>query len=215
MKKLFLLLILFCFSFSFINCSKKNDTSGNDSKQTSENKTETKKEIVNTISSPYHIKYETKSDNESGNMKMWVKGKKFKINIDAVVNGKKNTADMYVPDKKAYMITDEAGEKMNMVMDVDEELENTINYEIASISERIKDFQKTGNEDVLGYKCDVYQSKFGDKFSIYKDNYVLKITDKNNKTTTATVFEPELKLEDNMFNPPEGLKWMTMEEMMK
>lgn len=215
MKKYFLFLIVFCALFSITSCKKKSGSSETDSKQTSENKSETKKETTNTNSTPYHIKYETKSNNESGNMKMWVKGKKFKINIDAEVNGKKNTANMYVPDKKAYMITDDAGEKMNMVMDVDEELENTINYEIASISERIKDFQKVGNEDVLGYKCDVYQSKFGDKFSIYKDNYVLKITDKNNKTTTATVFEPDVKLEDNMFNPPEGLKWMTMEEMMK
>ena len=51
--------------------------------------------------------------------------------------------------------------------------------------------------------------------NISRDFGLFHLTDKNNKTTTATVFEPELKLEDNMFNPPEGLKWMTMEEMMK
>ena len=215
MKKFFSLLIVFCFSFSFINCSKKNETPGIENKQTAENIPEPKKESSNSISLPYHIKYESKATNETGNMEMWVKDKKFKINIDAVINGVKNTANMYVPDKKAYMITDEGGEKMNMVMDIDEELENTINYEVASINERIKDFQKTGNEEVLGYKCDIYQSKFGDKFSIFDDNYVLKIVDKNGKTTTATEFEPDVKLEDNVFNPPEGLKWMTMEEMMK
>jgi len=88
-----------------------------------------------------------------------------------------------------------------------------MNFEITNVFDKLKNWQKVGSEDVLGYKCDIFLTKMGDKLSIYKDNYVLKIVDKNNMTYNAVVYEPEIKLADDFFQPPKNLEYMRMEDM--
>ena len=213
MKKSGLLILIFAFSFSFYSCTKKGEMVEKESKQTSENKPGAEKNINSSVTSPFHVKYESKQENEFTIMELWSKGNNFKMEVNTKRGENKDISIMYSLDKIAYTITDIAGEKMNMKAEISPELENTMNFEITNVFDKLKNWQKVGSEDVLGYKCDIYLTKMGDKISIYKDNYVLKIVDKNNMTYNAVVYEPEIKLADDFFQPPKNLEYMRMEDM--
>lgn len=209
MKNIIISIIIISFSIGFFSCSKKNETTKN------EQKTEEKKETAPAVTNPFHIKYESKKENEKNTMELWVKGKNFKMEIISIKGDNKDVSIMYYKDKVAYMMTDIGGEKMNMKADISKELEKTLNFEITSVKDNIKDYQKIGEEELLGNKCTVYMTKEGDKFSIYKENYVLKVVDKNNVMFTATVFEPDVKLDDELISPPKDIVFENMEDMMK
>ncbi len=214
MKKLLLFLLVFSVTLLMSGCSKK-ESASNDSKDKTEKKSEDKKDITFSENSTYHVKYDAKGDKVNGTMEMWIKGKNVKMDMNMDEKGKKVNSDMYFVDKIAYIVTDMEGKKMGMKMDISKEMEkgDDPTKDIVNIKEKLKDYQKLGTDEVLGYKCDVYQTKEGTKLSIYKEYFALKIVDKNNNTYVATAFEPDIKTADDFFTPPKDVEFMDMGNM--
>jgi|WetSurMetagenome_2_1015567.scaffolds.fasta_scaffold229096_2 hypothetical protein len=214
MKKIILVLLVFSVSLMLSSCSKK-DSAGTDSKQKTETKSDGKKDVTYSENSTYHIKYDGKGEKNSGTIELWIKGKNIKMDLNMTEGGKKNNANMYYVDKIAYIITEMEGKKVGMKMDIskDKDSEKGLDMGIVGIKEKLKDYEKIGTEEVLGYKCDIYKTKQDSKISVYKDIFALKEVDKNNDVLVATVFEPDVKLADDFFTPPKDIEFLDMNDM--
>jgi hypothetical protein len=208
MRKLYFLVLILSAVILINGCGKKKDSV--DSK---EQKTEQKKEISYSEGTSYHIKYESKSPEEKGFMDFYFKGKSAKIVVNMTEGEKKNNASMYYADKVVYMITEMEGKKMGMKMDVSDNKDAEI--DVVNIKDKLKDYEKVGSDEVLGYKCDVYKTKDGSTISIYKDAFGLKIIDKNKKEVVATIFEQDVKLADDFFTPPKDVEYMDLDNLKK
>ena len=209
MRKIYFLALILSVAVLINGCGKKKDTG--DKK---DDKTEQKKEISYNENSSYHIKYESKSPEEKGSMDLFFKNKNAKIEVNMTMGDKKNNASMYYVDKIAYIITEMEGKKVGMKMEVNDKNKDA-ELDIVNIKDKLKDYEKTGTDEVLGYKCDVYKTKDGTLISIYKDAFGLKIVDKNKKEVVATVFEQDVKMDDNFFTPPKDVEYMDLSNMTK
>ena len=212
MKKLFFMLLVFSVTLFMNGCGKK-ESAGTDTKDKTEKKTEDKKDITFSENSAYHIKYEAKGEKENGSLDFWIKGMKIKMKLNVTSKGKATKSDMYLADKVAYIVTDVEGKLMGMKMDVGKEMDKDPTMNLANIKEKLKEYDKVGTDEVLGYKCDVYQTKEGSKISVYKDYFALKIVEKDNNAFVATVFEPDVKLNDDYFTPPKDVDFLDMNNM--
>jgi hypothetical protein len=208
MRKLYFLALILSAVILLNGCGKKKDST--DAK---DQKTEQKKDISYSEGSSYHINYESKAPEEKGSMDFYFKGKSAKIEVNMMAGDKKNNASMYYADKVVYMITEMEGKKMGMKMDVTENKDSE--FDIVNIKDKLKDYEKVGADEVLGYKCDVYKTKDGTQISIYKDAFGLKIVDKNKKEVVATVFEQDVKLADDFFTAPKDVEYMDLGNMKK
>jgi len=205
MRKLTLKLISFLLAFVLIwGCGKKEEGKSDVSD---------KKDVKITETTPLHIKYEMKGK-ETGSIDMFIKGKQMKMEIKSKENGKDVSALIYFKDNVIYMITEEGGKKVGIKMsgeEIEEEMKDFMN--LAKAKEKIKDYQKEGTEEILGYKCDIYK-KGEETISIYQDLIALKFT-KGEEIMIATAFEPDVKISDSDLEPPKDIEYLDMNEMMK
>ncbi|MCX6166217.1 MAG: DUF4412 domain-containing protein [Ignavibacteriae bacterium] len=161
--------------------------------------------------SSYHLKYEAKSGKEKGTMDFYFKNKNAKIDMNFIEGEKKNNAKMYYADKIVYMITEIESKKIGMKMDLSESKE--ADMDIVNVKEKLKDYEKVGSDEVLGYKCDVYKTKEGTKLSIYKEVFALKIVDTKGNEFVATAFEQDVKLADDFFTAPKDVQYMDFSKL--
>jgi len=217
MKKLFLFILVFLSANLLIYCGKKESTA-TDLKDKTEKKKEVYKDTSFSENSSYHIKYEAKGE-KNGTIELWIKGKSNKININVDEKEEKSLWDVYYKDEFAYIIN-VFGKKNNVSkendnnsglknlsdlypaakIDLRKEKDKDPGKNLVNLKEKLKDFEKIGTEEILGYKCDIYQTIEGSKISIYKEYFALKIVDKKNETIIATAFESDVNLEDDFFN---------------
>lgn len=210
MRKLFFLTFILCVALLLNGCGKK-EGSGDKKDEKTEQKTEQKKDISFSENANYHLKYEAKSGNEKGTMDFYFKNKNARIELNFVEGEKKNNAKMYYADKVVYMITEMEGKKVGMKMDISESKD--ADMEIVNVKEKLKDYEKLGTDEVLGYKCDVYKTKEGTKLSIYKEVFALKIVDTKNNEFVATAFEQDVKLADDFFIAPKDVEYMDFSKL--
>ena len=151
-QKLMYLLAVVVLSFSFITGCGKKDSAGN-----KDEKKDDKKEVAINENTPFHLKYEMKSETETGSMDMFVKGKSVKLEIKAKDKGQDVNSTMYVKEGMMYMVMDLMGQKMGMKMDVskDENFQKDF-AKLYDVKDKLKDYTKGGTEEIIGYKCDVY-----------------------------------------------------------
>jgi hypothetical protein len=145
------------------------------------------KDVEISENTPFHVKYDL-TGKEPGTLDMTLKGKNVKMLVNASKEGQVMTLNMFVKDKMLYYIL-EAGElKMAMKSDISKDESFKEFDELINVKEKLKEMEKTGSEDVLGYKCDIYKNKKDETFSIYKERVPLKMVSKEG-TMTATIFE--------------------------
>ena len=147
-------------------------------------------------------------------------GKKETAGTDSKDKTEKKTEDkkdIAFSDNSAYHIKYEAsGEKekgtldiffkgKSVKMDVSQEMDKDPSRDLVNLKDKLKDYEKVGTDEILGYKCDVYQTKEGSKISVYKDYIGLKMVEKSGKTFIATAFEPDIKLANDFFSPPKDI----------
>jgi hypothetical protein len=84
--------------------------------------------------------------------------------------------------------------------------------EMFDAKEHLKDYEKTGKGDVLGYSCDIYKDKEGNQYYFYKDVVMLKVITQHG-SMEATKFEPDVKLEDKFFDPPKDIDYTNPGDM--
>lgn len=196
MKKISIttLLAIFVLSFAFITgCGKKGAN------------------VELTENTPVHIKYDV-AGKEPGTLDVIYKGKNAKMNITMTKDGQSMNMGMILKDKTMYTIMEQEGKKMGFKSDVTNDESMKDFYALMDAKDKIKEMEKTGSEDVMGYKCDIYKDKKGDLLSVYKEKVPLKIVSKD-VSMTATVFEPDFKIADDIFEPPKDIEFMDMNNM--
>jgi hypothetical protein len=209
MRKLFYLAFIICIALLLNGCGKKEGTSDKKDEKT-EQKTD-KKEIVFSENSSYHLKYEAKSEKMKGTMDFYFKNKNAKIEVNFDEGAKKINSSMYFENKVLYMITNMEGKKIGMKMDVSDNKD--INTDMIDVKDKLKEYEKVGTDEVLGYKCDVYKTKEGSKLSIYKDAFALRIVDKKGDEFVATALEQDIKVADDFFSPPKDVEYMDLSKL--
>ncbi|MBI5403666.1 MAG: DUF4412 domain-containing protein [Ignavibacteriae bacterium] len=212
MKKIYFLAIFISLFIVLNGCGKKEGAVDEKKDGKTEQKTD-KKEISFSENSSYHIKYDAKSEKLKGTMDFYFKNKNAKVEVNFEEAGKKVTSSMFFENKVLYMITSLEGKKMGMKMDVSESKDAST--EMINVKDKLKEYEKEGTDEVLGYKCDVYKTKEGTKLSIYKEAFALKIVDKKGDVFVATALEQDIKIADDFFAPPKDVEYMDFSNLDK
>lgn len=200
------LIILLSFVFVLSSCGKKDQTGSEDSKGP---------DTEVSGGTAYHVVYQIQSKTSPGTMAMYVKDKKFKMEMEVKEGEMPGKSTIFFQDNIVYMLMEMGGQKMGFKMDTKEfQKEQKDLANITEIKDKLKEWTKEGSEDVLGYKCDIYKDKDGNKYWIYKEYALLKSESKG-ETIVATKFEPNFKGGDDIFNPPKDVEFKSMDEMMK
>jgi hypothetical protein len=170
------------------------------------------KNVELTDNTPVHVKYDV-TGKEPGTLDVVYKGKNAKMEITMTKDGNTMTMQMIMKDKMMYTVMDEGGKKSGFKSAVTNDESMKDFYAMLDAREKIKEMEKTGSEELLGYKCDIYKDKKGDVLSIYKEKAPLKIVSQDNVTMTATIFEPNFKIADDALEPPKDVEFMDMDAM--
>jgi hypothetical protein len=210
MKKLYFLTIILSLFILLNGCGKKEGTTDDKKDGKTEQKTD-KKDISFSENSSYHIKYDAKSEKMKGTMEFYFKNKNAKIDVNFKEGEKNISSSMYFENKVLYMITSLEGKKMGMKMDVSESKDPST--EIINIKDKLKEYEKVGTDEVLGYKCDVYKTKEGAKMSIYKEAFALRIVEPKGDEFVATALEQDVKVADDFFTPPKDVEYMDFSKL--
>jgi hypothetical protein len=209
------LLLALLFSLFMISGCGKKETTEKSAGEEQQQSTETKSENI-TENTPLHYKLEAQGE-ISGTWDIYAKGKQARVNVDMTVAGQKTTSTMYTDGSMMYIITDFAGKKTGMKMDMSkfsEENAKKGEFNPINFKEGCKDCEKIGTDEVIGRKCDVYQDKQGTKYSVYEDKYPLKIV-MPKTTIIAKSLDIDVKVSDDMFIPPKDVNYVEMDKMME
>lgn len=200
------LFIFFVVSALALNsCGKKNEEAAKDKPVQKEESTKPQSESSGNISGgDYMIEFTTEGLIK-GKMKTFKIGDKFKQTMDAEIKGMKSKTDIFVKDKTVYTVTDIAGVKTGFKSDLDEfskKKKTGENFtDFRDVEKYLEGKNPAGTEEVLGYKCDVYETAPGIFLSVNDKKYVLKIKgpefsaiatafDKNPKVSSAEMDIP-------------------------
>lgn len=211
MKKQVFQTLIFILSLVFVvsSCGKKDQTDHPDSKDSK------KTDVEVTAGTGYHVVYQVQSKNSPGTLEMYVKDKKFKMVMEGKEGGMPGKSTIFMKDNIAYMLMEMGNEKMGFKMDTKEfQKEQKDLANITEIKDKLKEWTKEGSEEVIGFNCDIYKDKDGNKYWIYKDYALLKSESKG-ETIVATKFETDFKGGDDVFEPPKDVEFKSMDEMMK
>ncbi len=170
------LIALILFALVFTSCSKENKNEPQSSK-TEAPKTENRaKEDV--LSNDFTVNYDLEGALK-GKMEIMRSGEKLKQNINSEVLGIKSSNVIYIMDNSVYSVLDVGGKKIGTKSDLRGYNESKQTGETIT---DFKEFEKfldskkiTGSENVLGYKCDIYETSSGITLSVYNKRYILKI----------------------------------------
>ena len=155
----------------------------------------------------FHIKYKTEGI-INGTMDIIKSGDKFKQKMNVDVKGIKSVTDVFVLENEVYTVTDIAGMKTGFKTDLSEynqRKQKSENFtDFRDLKSYLKDKKKTGEEEILGYKCDVIETDKGISLSVYEDKYVLKISGPQ-FTATATALEKNPTVSAAEFEVPKDV----------
>jgi hypothetical protein len=136
------------------------------------------------------------------------------------IAGKEMKSTIISDGSIVYSISDVNGVKMGMKFDAstysDSSKRKSNQIDISSFKDKMKDYTKIGEEDIVGRHCDIYQNNKNPnlKMSVYKDLIPLKIQ-MEKMTIVATKFDQDVNVNDEMFTPPSDVKFTDMNTMME
>lgn len=200
--------ILLIFVIS-LNCGKKEEQTVTQEKpkQTSESSDNAGTSGSNISGEDFHIKFKTEGI-IVGTMDIIKSGDKFKQKMDVDVKGIKSTTDVFVLENEVYTVTDIAGMKTGFKTDLSEynqRKQKSENFtDFRDLKNYLKDKKKTGEEEILGYKCDIIETDKGISLSVYDNKYVLKIKGPQ-FIATATALEKNPSVSADEFEVPKDV----------
>lgn len=211
--KLFLVLLLT--SFIIVSCGKKDDSTGKNDDDKKEESSDSKIENI-TEGTPVHYEMEATGD-MTGTWEVWAKGKKAYVKMNYEAAGQNMKSEMWMTDDMMYTITDMGGKKMGMKMDHRkwaEENKDKKDFNPMSFKDGCKECEKIGEEEIIGKKCVIYKDKHGIKYSVYQEKIPLKIV-MEKVTMQAKSLDIDVKISDDMFDPPKDVEFVEMDKMME
>ncbi len=213
------LLVLIVSSFIVTGCGKKEDskTTGKDEKTTDSKETTDKSSFDK--GRPFMVEFEvTGSEKGKGTVNAIYNGDKCRSTSTFDADGKKFSATAYFDGGDVvYTVSEIAGVKMGMKFDKKKFSDTKDNVDVNSFRDYIDQMDKIGEEEILGYKCDIYKHKEKNfTVSLYEKTVPLRMGSADGKTyMKATKFEKDVKVTDDMFKAPEGVKYMDMTNMLE
>ena len=166
-------------------------------------------DVVITDDTPVHIKYDVGGKNP-GTLDIIYKGKNVKMLVVMSKDGQSMNVNLYIKDNFMYYVIegDTNGIKSNIS---NNEFYKTFGI-IFNVKDKLTGFEKTGSEDILGYKCDSYKTKEGDLLSVYNERTLFKNISKD-VSMTAISFEANVKITDDIFEIPKNVNFVDMDKM--
>lgn len=160
-----------------LSCGKKNEETSQQQKQETNSG---KNEITSSgkISDKFVINYDL-IGKMTGKMQIFREENKLKQNINSEIMGMANKNAIYIIDNSVYSVTEIGGKKFGMKTSLGEfnsqkqTAETIVNFKEF---EQFLDSKKvTGNENILGYNCDIYDAGNGVFLYVYNKRYLLKM----------------------------------------
>lgn len=218
-KSLLLNLFLAVLIASGFICGKSDGDSSGDKKSVDDKKSEDKKETSFSKDTPFMVEFEvTGGEKGKGTVSAIYSGSKCRSTSSYDVEGKKMTATAYFDGGDiVYTVSEVAGMKMGFKFDKKKFSDTKDNMDVNSFRDQLQNMEKTGEEEILGYKCEIY--KFKDKdvtVSLYEKTVPLRMGNVDGKTyMKATKFEKNVKVSDDMFEAPKDVKYTDMSGMLE
>jgi hypothetical protein len=201
-------------------CSKSDGNSTGDNKSGDDKKTETtdKKDGSFSTDKPFMVEFEvTGGEKGNGTVSAIYSGKKCRSTSSFNADGKKMTATAYFDGGDVvYTVTEIAGMKMGIKFDKKKFSDAKDNVDVNSFRDYLDQMEKTGEEEILGYKCEIYKHKEKNyTVSLYEKTVPLRMGSADGKTyMKATKFEKDVKVTDDMFVAPTDVKYTDMSNML-
>lgn len=222
MKKLYFianLFLIFVLAFSLITgCSKKDESTG----KTDDKKSDTKESNDKTTFSkdkPFKVEFEvTGNEKGKGTVEAIYDGKKCRSTSTFDADGKKISAVAYFDGGDVvYTVSEIAGVKMGMKFDKTKFSETKDNVDVNSFRDYLDKMDKIGEEEIIGYKCEIYKHKEKNfTVSLFEKTVPLRMGSADGKTYMKAVkFENDVKVTDDMFKAPQDVKYMDMTNMLE
>lgn len=215
------LLFVFFFACGFI-CSKGDGNSSGDTKQGDDKKTESTDKMDDgsfSRDTPFMVEFElTGSEKGKGTVSAIYWGKKCRSTSSFDVNGKKMGATAYFDGGDVvYTVSDLGGMKMGFKFDKKKFSDSKDNVDVNSFRDYLDQMEKIGEEEILGYKCEIYKHKEKNTvISLYEKTVPLRMGSADGKTyMKATKFEKNIKVSDEMFTAPTDVKYTDMSNMLE
>ncbi len=218
-KLIFGLIAVFVFSFSILSaCGKKDDsTTGKDDK-----KSDTKDSKDNSKFSrdkPFMVEFEiTGREKGIGTVSAIYDGKKCRSTSTFDADGKKFSATAYFDGGDVvYSVSEIAGVKMGMKFDKKKFSDTKDNVDVNSFRDYLDQMEKIGEEEIIGYKCEIYKHKEKNfTVSLYEKSVPLRMGSADGKTFMKAIkFEKDVKVTEDTFKAPQDVKYMDMTNMLE
>jgi hypothetical protein len=189
------------------SCGKKNENVKTEDKSSTEKSTSTD-EI--SPSSSFMVTFDI-TGKVTGKTKNYYDNKKMRVDNEMSIGGQKISSQVISDGEWVYIISEYGGKKMGMKMNVKyytEDQQKKGEFDISSFRDKLKTYQKTGTEEILGKQCDIYKVNDKTTISVYKDMIPLKVVATGgDMTMVATSYEINPKVPDDFFTPPSGVEY--------
>ncbi len=210
---------LLVFSVSVLSgCGKKDDSTTRTDDKKSDTKESTDKSSFSK-DKPFLVEFElTGKEKGNGTVTAIYDGKKCRSTSSFDADGKKFSATAYFDGGDiVYTVSDIAGVKMGMKFDKKKFSDTKDNVDVNSFRDYIDQMEKIGEEEIIGYKCEIYKHKEKNfTVSLYEKTVPLRMGSADGKTyMKATKFEKDVKVTEDMFKAPEDVKYMDMTNMLE
>lgn len=213
------LFLIFVLAFSLITgCGKKDESTG----KTDDKKSDTKESNDKTTFSkdkPFKVEFEvTGNEKGKGTVEAIYDGKKCRSTSTFDADGKKLSAVAYFDGGDVvYTVSEIAGVKMGMKFDKTKFSETKDNVDVNSFRDYLDKMDKIGEEEIIGYKCEIYKHKEKNfTVSLFEKTVPLRMGSADGKTYMKAVkFENDVKVTDDMFKAPQDVKYMDMTNMLE
>ena len=160
----------------------------------------------------------TGGDKGNGTVTAIYAGKKCRSTSSFDVGGKKMSATAYFDGGDiVYTVSEVAGMKMGFKIDKTKFADSKDNVDVNSFRDYLDKMEKIGEEEILGYKCEIYKHK--DKnvtVSLYDKTVPLRMGTADGKTYMKAIkFEKDVKVTDDMFKAPTDVQYRDMSGMLE
>lgn len=213
------LVTLFIFTLILITygCgSKKSEDPSADSKTSSDKKDI--KEVFNK-DKPFLVEFEmTATEEGKGTVTAIYDGKRCRSTSSANIDGNNMTATAYFDGGNiVYVVSEFMNTKTGMKFDKSQFSDSKDQIDVNTFRDYLDKMEKSGEEEILGYKCEIYKHKEKDfAVSLYEKTVPLKFATANGNTVLkAKRFESPYKVTDDMFMPPKDVEYKDMTKMME
>lgn len=213
-------LVLFLLSILVLTngCGKKEESTTNKDDKKTENK-DSKDNSSFSKDKPFMVEFEvTGREKGSGTVSAVYDGKKCRSTSTFDADGKKFSATAYFDGGDVvYTVSEVAGVKMGMKFDKKKFSDTKDNVDVNSFRDYLDQMEKVGEEEIIGYKCEIYKHKEKNfTVSLYEKTVPLRMGSSDGKTyMKATKFEKDVKVNDDMFTAPQDVKYMDMTNMLE